>query len=109
MASGAGQSIPGMLTMFMIMTVLIGGTQSLTAEKLHGTLSRLATTPMSRGEIIMGKLKPLGVLVVLEAEHLCMSMRGVKKPGITTTTSAVRGIFKDDEKTRAEALALIGR
>jgi ABC-2 type transport system permease protein len=66
-ASGAGQSIPGMLTMFMIMTVLIGGTQSLTAEKLHGTLSRLATTPMSRGEIIMGKLLHLGMVGFIQA------------------------------------------
>jgi len=66
-ASGAGQSIPGMLTMFMIMTVLIGGTQSLTAEKLHGTLSRLATTPMSRGEIIMGKLLHLGMVGFFQA------------------------------------------
>ena len=66
-ASGAGQSIPGMLTMFMIMTVLIGGTQSLTAEKLHGTLSRLATTPMSRGEIIMGKLLHLGLVGFIQA------------------------------------------
>jgi ABC-2 type transport system permease protein len=66
-ASGAGQSIPGMLTMFMIMTVLIGGTQSLTAEKLHGTLARLATTPMSRGEIIMGKLLHLGLVGFIQA------------------------------------------
>jgi GTP cyclohydrolase I len=58
-------------------------------------------------EIIMSKLKPLGVMVVLEAEHLCMSMRGVRKPGTMTVTSAVRGIFKENEKTRSEALALI--
>ena len=58
-------------------------------------------------EIIMSKLRPLGVMVVLEAEHLCMSMRGVKKPGTLTITSAVRGIFKENEKTRSEALALI--
>ena len=58
-------------------------------------------------EIVMNKLKPLGVMVVIEAEHLCLSMRGVRKPGTMTVTSAVRGIFKDSEKTRSEALALM--
>jgi GTP cyclohydrolase I len=59
--------------------------------------------------VIMSKLKPLGVMVVIEAEHLCMSMRGIKKPGILTVTSAVRGIFKENEKTRFETLALMKR
>lgn len=60
-------------------------------------------------ETLMRKLQPKGVLVVIEAEHLCMSMRGIKKPGVVTTTSAVRGIFRSDPRTRSEALALIGR
>lgn len=49
-------------------------------------------------------LQPRGVLVVIEAEHLCMSMRGVQKPGTTTITSAVRGLFRDNVATRTEAL-----
>jgi GTP cyclohydrolase I len=52
-------------------------------------------------------LKPTGVLVVLEAEHLCMSIRGVKKPGTLTVTSAVRGHFRDDARSRAEAMGFI--
>ncbi len=52
-------------------------------------------------------LAPRGVLVVVEAEHLCMSMRGVKKPGTLTITSAVRGLFRDDPRTRAEAMQYV--
>ncbi len=52
-------------------------------------------------------LKPTGVLVVLEAEHLCMSIRGVNKPGSLTVTSAVRGHFRDDARARAEAMGFI--
>lgn len=53
------------------------------------------------------KLDPLGVLVVIEAEHLCMSMRGVKKPGARTVTSAVRGIMETNPATRSEAMSLL--
>ena len=52
-------------------------------------------------------LQPRGVLVVIEAEHLCMAMRGIRKPGATTVTSAVRGIFRDSVATRSEAMSLV--
>jgi GTP cyclohydrolase IA len=60
-------------------------------------------------DAIMRKLDPRGVIVVMEAEHLCMAMRGIRKPGATTTTSAVRGQFKTDNASRSEALDLILR
>lgn len=58
-------------------------------------------------DIIMNKLKPKGVMVVVEAEHLCLTMRGVKKPGAKTVTSVVRGVFRRNQKTRQEALSLM--
>mgnify|MGYP000891930127 CR=1 FL=1 len=58
-------------------------------------------------DALMKKVQPHGVLVIIEAEHLCMSMRGVKKPGSVTTTSAVRGVLRKNPATRAEALALL--
>jgi GTP cyclohydrolase I len=60
-------------------------------------------------DALMRKLDPRGVMVIIEAEHLCMSMRGVRKPGAVTTTSAVRGQFKSNNASRAEALELILR
>ena len=58
-------------------------------------------------DALVTALDPRGVLVVVEAEHLCMSMRGVRKPGAVTVTSAVRGIFKESAPTRAEAMSFI--
>ncbi len=59
-------------------------------------------------DAIVDVLQPRGAFVMIEAEHLCMSMRGVRKPGTLTLTSAVRGLFKDNAATRAEVMSLIG-
>ncbi|HWN01075.1 MAG TPA: GTP cyclohydrolase I, partial [Streptosporangiaceae bacterium] len=58
-------------------------------------------------DALVETLDPRGVVVVIEAEHLCMTMRGVRKPGARTVTSAVRGSFRDSDVTRAEAMSLI--
>ncbi len=58
-------------------------------------------------DAVMKHLRPKGVIAIIEAEHLCMVMRGVRSPGSKTTTSAVRGIFRENSATRAEAMQLI--
>lgn len=60
-------------------------------------------------DVVMEAVDPQGVAVVIEAEHLCMTMRGIKKPGSKTVTSALRGLMKTDARTRAETLALINK
>ncbi|MDA8086162.1 MAG: GTP cyclohydrolase I FolE [Nitrospiraceae bacterium] len=60
-------------------------------------------------DMIMDSIRPRGAMVIIDAEHLCMNMRGIKKPGSRTVTSAVRGIFRTKATTRGEMLALVGR
>jgi GTP cyclohydrolase I len=80
------------------------------ARLVDGFARRLQVQERMTSEIadaIASVLSPRGVLVVIEAEHLCMSMRGVKKPGTMTVTSSVRGLFRSDVATRAEAMQFI--
>jgi GTP cyclohydrolase I len=58
-------------------------------------------------DLLMKQLEPRGVIAVLECEHMCMAMRGIQKGGARTITSAVRGLLRDDAKSRAEAMSLI--
>ena len=83
-------------------------------SELAKALEHLAKRPQVQerltaqlADMIMDRLKPKGCMVVIDAEHLCMSMRGIKKPGSRTTTSAVRGIFRSKQSTREEMLSLI--
>jgi GTP cyclohydrolase IA len=85
-------------------------------SKLVKVLEVLAKRPQVQerltsqvADTLMKTIDPHGVLVIIEAEHLCMSMRGVKKPGAVATTSAVRGVFMKNPTTRAEALSLLGK
>ena len=83
-------------------------------SKLASALEMLAKRPQVQerltaqlADLIMKSLAPKGAMVVIDCEHLCMSMRGVKKPGSRTVTSAVRGIFRSKASTRTEMLELI--
>lgn len=82
------------------------------ARVVDGYASRLQVQErltVQVADALMDRLAAAGAVVVMEAEHLCMTMRGVQKPGAITTTSAVRGLLKDNPTTRAEALGLIWR
>lgn len=86
------------------------------ASKLARVLETAAARPQLQerltsqiADALMERLQPHGVLVQIEAEHLCMTIRGVKKPGSVLVTSAIRGLFRTDGAARAEALSLIHR
>ena len=81
------------------------------ARLVEGLARRLQVQERLTAQIadaMVERLEPRGALVVIEAEHLCMSMRGVRKPGAVTVTSAVRGSFRDSMSTRLEAMNLLG-
>jgi len=84
------------------------------ASKMARAVDTLAKRPQLQerlttqiAEAMVGALKPNGVGVVIEAEHLCMTMRGVKKPGSKIVTSAMRGLFRENPATRAEFMSLL--
>ena len=82
------------------------------ARVLHGYARRLQVQERLTAEVadcIWSQLEPKGVAVVIEATHACMTARGVNTPGVTMTTSRMMGTFRDDEKSRREVLALMGR
>jgi GTP cyclohydrolase IA len=81
------------------------------ARVLHGFARRLQVQERLTAEVadcIWDNLRPLGVAVVIEATHGCMTARGVRTPGVSMTTSRVMGVFRDDERSRREVLALMG-
>jgi len=81
------------------------------ARVLHAFARRLQVQERLTAQVadcIWENLKPLGVAVVIEANHACMSARGVRTPGVTMTTSRMMGVFRDDERSREEVLSLIG-
>ncbi len=81
------------------------------ARVLHGYARRLQVQERLTAEVancIWEKLQPLGVAVVIEASHGCMTARGVMTPGVTMTTSRMMGVFRDDARSRREVLALMG-
>ncbi len=84
------------------------------SSEIAKALEHLANRPQVQerlttqlADIIMERIKPRGCMVVIDAEHLCLSMRGIKKPGSKTVTSAVRGIFRSKQSTREEMLELL--
>ena len=82
------------------------------ARVLHGFARRLQVQERLTAEVadcIWDNLKPQGVAVVIEATHACMAARGVRTPGVTMVTSRMMGVFRDDERSRKEVLALMGR
>lgn len=81
------------------------------ARVLHAYARRLQVQERLTAEVancIWDNLKPLGVAVVIEASHACMTARGVRTPGVTMVTSRMMGVFRDDERSRKEVLALMG-
>jgi len=83
-------------------------------SKLARAVETIASRPQLQerittnlADVLMEKLNPMGVLIMLEAEHMCMTMRGIKKPGTKAITTAARGIFKTNNSVRSEVLSIM--